>query len=110
VRHFYNHSDYDWNLTMQNDSRCSFGNVKKGRNCTVPPGRVAELYWAIEGGARFIMQSPVYSGSFWGEASGGSCNIPHDGDTGNVVLNNPAGGDVQTCGRRSGGNYDCARQ
>jgi hypothetical protein len=40
-----------------------------------------------------------------------SCYLVHDGNTGNVVLNDPAEGDIQTCGRNNvagkEGNYDC---
>jgi hypothetical protein len=40
-----------------------------------------------------------------------TCYLVHDGNTGNVVLNDPAEGDIQTCGRRTvagkEGNYDC---
>lgn len=40
-----------------------------------------------------------------------TCYLKHDGNTGNVVLNDPADGDIQTCGRRTvitkEGNYNC---
>lgn len=42
-----------------------------------------------------------------------TCDLAHSGNTGNVVLNDPAAGDIQTCGRTTvagrEGNYDCHR-
>jgi hypothetical protein len=36
------------------------------------------------------------------------CYLKHnESNTGNVVLNTPADGDIVTCGKAQGGNYDC---
>ncbi len=111
TRHFYNHSD--WVVTVNLDSgkgsTCSgdFPNSPNVPICEIPPGGHADLHYSGWGGTIIITSD---SGRISGQYSidtFGACDLSHDGNTGNLVLNDPADGDVQTCGRRSGGNYDC---
>ena len=108
TRHFYNHSDFAWGIRLSGGATCSIGRVNKATHCIIPPGQVADLHYpdflANWGGSAVISHDGSVAQSFSYDAS---CKLKHDGNTGNLVLNDPADGDVQTCGRRTGGNYDC---
>ena len=102
TRHFYNNSDRSWGLSFQK-STCSLPNGPNVSSCTVPPGGVAEIHYVnvIAGGDYMTMYG---NGFFQFSVTTVSCHIDHQGNTGNVVLNDPANGDVTTCGRSS---YPC---
>jgi hypothetical protein len=96
TRHFYNNSNTSYYLHFDK-STCSLPNGPNVSDCTVPPGGVAEIHYAnpIGGGDRFGMNSQGFDVNIV------SCHIdhPNQGNTGNVALNEPANGDVTTCGR-----------
>jgi hypothetical protein len=110
TRHFYNHSDVTFTISFLGSGvigSCSYGNSGNVPSCEIPPGQTGELHYSDVIGFLRISGPPVYpSGQFTILAG---CSIEHGGNTGNVVVNDPADGDVQTCGRRSGGGYDCSR-
>ena len=50
--------------------------------------------------------NPIYPGTHFDISA--NCAIEHGGSTGNIVVNDPANGDVQTCGKVGyPGGYDC---
>lgn len=136
TRHFYNHSKVTWVLSMGKGA-CSIGPSGMQSACEIPPGQTASIHYsgvsavndaakviAAIGGVRFkasgdsikiashdggklfpVQTFSVRIGDF------NECYIKHSGGTGNIVLNDPAHGDVQTCGfdnyggRRNG--YEC---
>jgi hypothetical protein len=109
TRHFYNHSDFDWTITMEGGATCSIGSANKTTKCTVGAGQTAELHYP-DNPATVSLKSPVFDGSFRTDSGQHSCFIDHGNrPTGNSVLNDPAEGDIQTCGRRTGGNYPCSK-
>jgi hypothetical protein len=104
TRHFYNNSNMSWDLHMDK-STCSLPNGPNVKDCTVPPGGVAELHYSnwVNGGDMFQFYG---YGSFGFVVNPTNCHIehPNQGNTGNVALNAPATGDVTTCGR---GGWTC---
>jgi hypothetical protein len=109
TRHFYNHTDAQVTITMYGGATCSIGSSGNINTCVIPSGQTGELHWPqlSEGVSSISMQSPHFNLGYSVDAS--YCRLAHNGNTGNVVLNDPANGDVQTCGRLSGGGYDCSR-
>jgi hypothetical protein len=109
TRHFYNHSDVTFTIQFEGGpflGSCSYGNSGNVASCDIPPGETGELHYS-DAVNFLVISSPVYN-SGW-TVGPLSCNLNHSGNTGNIVVNEPAAGDIQTCGRRSGGNYDCAK-
>ncbi len=108
TRHFYNHSNFVWAITLSGGATCSIGRVNKATRCVVPPGQTADLHYpdflANWGGRVGVGRDGSVVQSFSYDVS---CNLKNHGNTGNVSFNDPADGDVQTCGRRTGGGYDC---
>jgi hypothetical protein len=110
TRHFYNKSDYEWAVAMINSGRCQTAGGKSDPSgvCIIPPHGSAVLGYSNNGsvGAQVLMagawKGGHYAGGFSLRTVG--CYIEHDGNTGNVVLNDPADGDIATCGRDS---YPC---
>ena len=122
TRHFYNNSGVPWVLAM-GDGSCSIGAVNKASECYIPPGQTADIHYANANALNKIFQ--VIGGRYTpgsdeitiqsndrgldgyqifpvqkfkvkiGDLN--ECYIKHDGNTGLVVLNEPAHGDVQTC-------------
>jgi hypothetical protein len=81
-RHFYNNSNVTWIA----------GNAPLDQ--VVPPHTVAPLNYISIGPQSIRIRSPFYDQTF----PVTFCYLNHDGNTGYVVLNDPARGDVQTCG------------
>jgi len=92
-RHFYNQSDLTWTIEMQGGGACTVGSSTPQAQCSVGPKETAILNY--NGSRALFMQSSVFFNSFPLE---GCDYLWHHGDTGNVALNRPADGDVQTCG------------
>ena len=129
-RHFYNHSNIPWTLAMgKGAGSCSdsptSGNIAL---CTIKPGQVGEIHYASTFGAQILGalgktkvpdgnimiasgdDGKTYAPTYFEVQNGPTtCNLKHSGSTGNVVLNDPAAGDIATCGKATGGNYDCRR-
>ena len=105
TRHFYNKADKTWEISFTGLTTCSIGNVNKSQNRTIPPGQVAGIHYPDFAplGEQKIRITP---GSHWYDIGTAAkpCSIRHSGSTGNVVVNEPADGDVVTCGR---GTYPC---
>lgn len=84
-RHFYNNSSVTFHFTAPVSSLCYY--------CEVPPNSTSVIIYA-----------PVVSGmriwSSYGTHSFGlaGCKILHSGSTGEIAVNDPADGDVTTCG------------
>ena len=115
TRHFYNYSDVTFTIQFSDSifgsgaGRCNVGDSPMEKTCQVPPGQVAELHYPnlmVTGNERVTFSSPVYSeNTFWFNAD---CYISHRGNTGNIVVNDSADGDVKTCGHNNNPNgYDC---
>ena len=119
TRHFYNHSSkrfsvvFDLNM-FNGGATCSIGNAINQRFCVVPPGGTAELHYPnfpVVGVPVIFIHSldtpnPIYPGTHFDISA--NCAIEHGGSTGNIVVNDPANGDVQTCGKVGyPGGYDC---
>jgi hypothetical protein len=81
-RHFYNNSNVTWTV----------GNNVVQSN--VPPHTVKSLNYISIGMQSLRIRSPFYDQTF----SIDFCYLNHSGNTGYVALNDPARGDVQTCG------------
>ena len=131
TRHFYNNSDVNWILTMGNGTgSCSIG-PKTGRQCVIPARTSADIHYAdtlaatvVETLSSSTQKAPngevlitsddggkIYAEGSFRVEKGVSCHLAHNGSTGNVVLNDPADGDIVTCGPfrkgQKGGGYDC---
>jgi len=102
TRHFYNNSNMNWWLHLDRGT-CSLPNGPNVSDCVVPPGSVAEIHYAnpIGGGDGISMGGYALPSSSGFDVNSVSCHIdhPNQGNTGNVALNDPATGDVNTCGR-----------
>ena len=95
-RHFYNHSNLVWTITMPTGATCSLGTAAPQSNCSIAPGDTGILYYNSSSvGGSVLVQSPVFFGSY---PVSGCSYLSHHGSTGNVVLNTPAYGDMETCG------------
>jgi hypothetical protein len=112
TRHFYNHSKVSFQISFSKNGSCSIGDVNKANPCTIPPGMVADLHY---GNYPLLTESVTIesldSGGIYPQTSFGVnwCYIHHDGNTGNIVVNDRADGDVHTCGHDNdpNGGYDC---
>jgi len=104
-RHFYNHSDVFWTVSLQ-QGICRPPGGPDAPTCGVPPGATAVLSYPdnpFAASAITITSSYYYPPRIF-FVDGVSCYINHDGNTGNIVVNDPANGDVQTCGEPG---YSC---
>jgi hypothetical protein len=100
TRHFYYNSEVYWTVFMPSPNTC---NGSSGA-CSVKPHSVAELGYSVLTLASGIgVQSKFYNHGF----STGPCEIFHSGNTGAVAVNDPANGDVTTCG---GSGWPCPSQ
>lgn len=105
TRHFYNNSNVNFYVGfISSGSTCSLPNSPNVSYCTVPPGKVAELHYSDLGALGTIsIRSDgnvyPYTNFDFNSGSGVACNIHHHGNTGNIAVNEPAGGDVTTCGK-----------
>ena len=120
TRHFYNNSSATWTLAMGSGS-CSIGNVNKASECVIPPWQTADIHYVNADALHKVFQviggqySPghdqvtiksndgeIYPAHKFDVTIGdwNECYIHHDGNTGRVVLNDPADGDIQTCSYR----------
>jgi hypothetical protein len=111
TRHIYNRSDNPWTFTATN----SQGNVHfttglyacKNRTngpCTVPPHTTAGIEYTttagISNGTWFIRDKTGEERRFGYLGAASHCPaISHNGSTGAVALNDPAGGDVNAWGQ-----------
>ena len=104
TRHFYNTSAVTFTATLDNGGTCSIG-PSNGATCNIPAGQTAELHYpngkTTDGG--IMIQSPVFAAKHY-DVDANSCEIKHGGNTGNIVVNDPANGDVKTCGKST---YPC---
>ena len=104
TRHFYNNSNVNFFFGFffrAVRARCRIVQISY---CTVPPGKVAELHYSDLGALGTIsIRSDgnvyPYTNFDFNSGSGVACNIHHHGNTGNIAVNEPAGGDVTTCGK-----------
>ena len=117
TRHFYNNSSVPFILTMNEKvGTCSYRSSNK-RVCRIPAGAVGEIHYrdalAPSRNPRQQMTGPlmtvrsrdggkIYNKQFSVDPK--KCYINHDGNTGNIVVNDPANGDIVTCG---GSSYTC---
>jgi hypothetical protein len=111
TRHAYNRTKATWNVSFNNSSTCEIGS-RKGSRCNVDPGQVAELHyddWDL-GNAKITFSTQINPNRCnKGKTAQGrppciwsvtyrynmaECRILHNGNTGPVVLNDPATGDV----------------
>lgn len=109
VRHFYNKSDVAWSVTFSGRQGCILPGRGGQSYCTIPPGQTATLVYEGFSGS-IAISSVYYSATFTLSADCGPnmrctvCYIEHSGNTGRIVVNDPAEGDVVTCG---GQGYPC---
>jgi hypothetical protein len=91
TRHFYNNSNVTWTVGLAGGGLCN-----GLPTCLVKPHTTSTLVYFP------LPVSPIVIGSpFYGRAFGlTGCKIIHSGNTGAIAVNDPADGDVQTCGRR----------
>jgi hypothetical protein len=117
TRHFYNNSLTTFSVYLETGA-CSIGASGMQRACNVPSGQVAELHYAnnlANDRIQISSSGPPYAqgGSFFVRGwLAGRCYIEHNGNTGNIVVNSDADGDVATCGPLhpeygSNGGYTC---
>ena len=95
TRHFYNRSPYVWNVRVYTGGDC-----RGHERCAINPGETATLNYGAFGKIEFesvIRGKEAFDHSF--------CYIFHSGSTGAIALNDPASGDVKTCG---GKNWSCS--
>jgi hypothetical protein len=89
TRHFYNNSNSPFAVGFVGGGTCNGSPV-----CEVRPHTTSTLvYLPLPGGAVAIVSS-FYRGNFG--VTG--CYIIHSGGTGAIAVNDPADGDVTTCG------------
>jgi hypothetical protein len=93
TRHFYNNSVTPFKVEMDQ------GLCNKSTTCIINPGETGTLFYygLLQGG--ITVTSTFYHSAFTVSA----CHIFH-GDTGAIAVNDPAEGDVTTCG---GSGWDC---
>src|ERR1700730_10789910 len=101
TRHFYNNSPVQFNVEFGGRSKCSIGSSGMQVVCKVPPGQTADLHYN-DGDVfpKISVSTPgskIYPGRTF-NVQGVSCYIDHSGSTGNIAVNDPANGDVSTCG------------
>jgi hypothetical protein len=90
TRHFYNNSGVEWSMSM-----ASIGLCNGLPFCTIKPHTTSTLVYFPFPVGGIVISSPFYNVSF--AVSG--CRIHHSGSTGAIAVNDPADGDVTTCGR-----------
>jgi hypothetical protein len=111
TRHFYNNTNTTFELSMGTPGTCSIGPSGNVSRCYVPPHGSAELHYpngvSVSSGALAVRSDDaelVYPlMAFPVSVSPGRCYLNHDGNTGNITVNEPADGDVTTCGAK----YTC---
>jgi hypothetical protein len=88
TRHFYNNSTVPFGVGMVE------GLCNNSPACIINPGETGTLvYFGLISGA-ITVSSPFYNHGFGVSA----CHIIHSGSTGAIAVNDPAEGDVTTCG------------
>jgi hypothetical protein len=95
TRHFYNNSNVPWSVALGGGGLC---NGLGG--CIVKPYTTSTLVYFPFPVSPIVISSPFYSRAFG--LTG--CKIIHSGNTGAIAVNDPADGDVTTCGR---GGWRC---
>ena len=94
TRHAYNRSKLTWWFVgVTAGATCMSSTGRSGAGCVIPPGQTAVIkYDGSRGGiviySRDLERRYIFSG----------CYINHSGDTGRIVLNDPAAGDVKLTG------------
>jgi hypothetical protein len=111
TRHFYNKSTSPFEIGIASPGTCSISPAMQP-TCTVPAGGSAELHYpnGPHGAAAIAVRSadgglifPLTSFSV--TIGPGTCHINHQqSNTGNIVVNSDADGDITTCGS----SYQCA--
>lgn len=121
TRHFYNNSDYWWAVGLWDSGFCHIDGEPANENaniCMIPPHKVGVLDYINTGGNAGAFPRILVAGVWRGGNFRNSftlrtpgCYINHSGNTGNIVVNDPADGDVVTCGPykkgQKAGGYDC---
>jgi len=107
TRHFYNHSGHPWTLGVSSGTCSMADGAPKVHSCTIAPGQTANIHYTNSSKHESItVESAFYPLTRFSvstaEMDPNACRIEHNGNTGNIVVNDPAGGDIQTCG-----NYPC---
>ena len=109
TRHFYNNSNVPFYLSLNSTTgTCSY-NSRNQQRCTIPAGKVGEIHYKdhfapsrkpLPMMAALTVRSgdggKIYNKSFSVDTK--KCYISHNGNTGNIVVNDPANGDIVTCG------------
>jgi hypothetical protein len=99
-RHFYNNSNRYWTVMLAPPSWCgsSFGG-----SCLVKPHQTIDLHYnsPFIAGSINVNSPGIYNGGF---VTTVPCRIEHSGNTGRIAVNDPADGDVSTCGS---GSWSC---
>lgn len=108
TRHFYNHSDTTWHIIFYGNFGVGGGTCRPeggpdGHTCDIKPGTTAGLSYPDFGGWTIRIMSSKYHFDKTLGAQGG-CKIDHQGSTGDIAVNEPADGDVVTCGQ---GGWTC---
>lgn len=110
TRHFYNYSNVVFKISFLHTGKgggtsigsCSIGDLNKALACTIPPGQAADLHYAnFPDRTTAVAIESLDSGVIYPIKTfnvDGGCYISHSGNTGNIVVNDPADGDVATCG------------
>ena len=95
TRHFYNRSGQTYSIYFVGNSTCSIGKVNKSKECVIPPGQVADIHYPdfAPFGEQKVSIAPGNHLFDVGTMTR-PCYIQHQGRTGNVVLNDPADGDI----------------
>jgi hypothetical protein len=125
TRHFYNHENVEFLFIMANSGSCTIGNSPMQGDCLVPPGGVAEIHYENGALMKDLALSAVASafkahynipdrglvvatakpvGWFKSQSfdvNPSSCYIHHPSDTGILVINDPADGDITVDCRES---------
>jgi hypothetical protein len=108
-RHFYNEStDRWWGVGLWNSGFCHIeGGAEDTNICMIPPGKSAELSYSNNGNVDawvMIVSDRGFANKYRLKEAG--CKLEPGGNTGDVVLNDPADGDIKTCGPTT---YPCER-
>lgn len=104
TRHFYNNSSVPFTLTMDKDAgTCSVGTSANVQQCVVPPRTTAEIHYTnssvtdgfsgVQNVGTITIQSSIYSATSFRVITG-LCQIKHNGNTGNISVNDPVDGDI----------------
>ena len=101
TRHFYNNSKYVWAVLLSFPSHCGNSSIVSKTGCQVQPHQVVTLHYNSPAAGPIFIRSLWYSHAF---VTTVPCRIQHNGGTGPVSVNDPANGDVSTCGI---GSYHC---